>query len=218
MKSTRITITLVAIVLALIGGGASVVFLWGIYTRHWDGNVTNSIVRSVLVPAARVGKRTILYRDYLDSVKSIEIFLQSPEAVAQGVNRELLIADQKSAFDRLLEEAALEELAVVRNINISDEQIAQFTQLAINDFAGQSGKTAADIEPYLMETYGWTLAHFQKHIVRPALLTRLLMTSFSVDHPDDPVALDVYIEKRLAEQDIVRYVKFPADLPAAPTT
>jgi hypothetical protein len=201
-------IVIAVIAVAGLLGGIAAVFFWGIYARHWDGPVVASIANVAPIPAARVGNRVVLFRDYLSDVRSIERFLSSEDAKRQGLSRPPTIEDRRSAIDRLMEEAALMELAEQRNLSIGQEEVTVYTQQAINEFAQSSGRTAADIEPYLRETYDWSLEDFQKHIVKPALLMRILTASYAADHGGDNQALRTYLETRLRQPDVVRYLQF----------
>lgn len=208
-------IRLLVTVIILIGimsllGGIATVFSWGMYTRQWEGPLVTGLANMLPIPAGRVGDRVILYREYLNDVRSIRHFLASEEAKQQGASRELNLADRQSAFERLLIEAALDELAAQRNIVINDADLAALTQQAIDDFSASSGKQASDIEPYLRETYDWSLQDFQKHIVRPALLERMLTASYASDHSGDENALNQYIQSRLEQPDVIRHLQFPA--------
>ena len=46
------------------------------------------------------------------------------------------------------------------------------------------------------------------HLVRPILLERKIAASYAADHNNDLNALQQYLDDRLKQKDVVRYVKF----------
>lgn len=182
----------------------SFVFFWGVTSRHWEGPVVTAVAEVVPIPIARFAGQPILLRNYLRDVHSIEIFLASDDAKAEGIERGITDVDRKQVIERLLKERALEELAVIRNVTLTDEQV---NQALAREFNPQGAKEQ-DFAAFIEETYGWSLEDFTSHIVRPALLTRYLAASFASDHGGDTDALDTYIEQRLQKPDVIRYMKF----------
>lgn len=180
-----------------------VVMLSGAYYAHWDGPVVRAMANTVPVPAASVGKRTIPLSAYLDDVDSVTIYLSSPEAERQNLRRPVVETDKKQVLERLIQEAALRELADARNVDVTDQQIeAVMTELQVTT---TSTEAFAD---FLNENYGWTPSEFRSHVVEPLILTRLLTDSYAADHGGDPSALEKYLAERTQRRDVVRYVKF----------
>jgi hypothetical protein len=178
-------------------------FLWGVYYKHWDNGFITAVTNVLPLPAGKIGKTVVLYRDYRYAVDSVEVYLQSDQAAEQNMRRPLTDEDRKNVLERLLREIALEDLARVRNVTITDDQIT-----AAMEAFNTSGSSTKDINDFLIKNFGWSVEDFQKHIVRPLLLTRTMGASYAVDHGNDPNALDVYLDNRLKQQDVVRYVKF----------
>jgi len=182
---------------------ASAVFLWGVYYQHWDGPLVTRIANTLPIPAARMGDRTILYRTYVSDVRSIETYLSSPEAKGQNLTRPMVDDDRKNVIERLMREAALEDLALARKVTVTDAQM----KAAFDEFSAGATSTQ-DLEALLRENFGWTIDDLKTHLIRPALLTRLLAPSYAADHGNDPNALETYLDERVQRPDVVRYVKF----------
>lgn len=182
---------------------ACCVFLWNVYYAHAEGPFVMRVAQAVPIPAARVGNRTVLLREYLKDVKSIELFLSSDEAASQGQKRAILNEDRENALERLVREEILEELAVARSVEITDEQM----NAVVSELNISTTNTRA-FEEFIAKNYGWNMDDFRSHVVRPVVLTRLLTESYAADHDGDLTALTTYVEERLTRPDVVRYVKF----------
>jgi hypothetical protein len=104
----------------------------------------------------------------------------------------------------LIAENAINEAASLRNITINETELDQMIDTQFN----ATGTTRGDLAAYIQKTYGWSFDDFKAHIARPALLTRYLTASFSVDHPNQPDALNQYMIERMARPDVVRYIVF----------
>jgi len=204
MKPNWILIAIIATGIAAVLAVVSLIFMWGVYNRHWEGPIVETVVSVIPMPAGRLAGQPVLVKDYLRDVRSISLFLASEEAKQQGVDRSITIEDRKQAFERLLKELALEELAYIRKIEITDEQMNEAIALEFNP----QGAQEQEFEAYLKETYGWELDDFKSHVVRPALLTRHLAASYASDHGNDLNALEAYLDERITRADVVRYIKF----------
>lgn len=187
--------------IALFGAG---LFWHAVYIRHWEDPIVTRIAGAVPIPAARFAGSSILFRDYLADVESLKTYLSSTEAKDANLSREITDEDRKQALERLLREAAIQELAAERNVTLSDEEV----QLAITSEFMAAGGDKAAFEAYLREAFRWTLQDFEKHIVRPVLFERKLAASYATDHGDDLQALQTFLDERVMRDDVVRYIKF----------
>jgi hypothetical protein len=184
-------------------GIVSVVFLWGVYYQHWSGPAIVRAAQLLPIPAGKVGDRTVLLRDYLKDVSSIERYLSSEEATAQNLRRPVTDDDRKNALDRSLRVEALEELGDARGVTVTDQQM----QALMNEM-NVTATSTADFSDFIAKNYGWTMEDFQSHLARPLILTRLLAPAYAADHGGDPNALEDYLTDRLSRPDVVKYVKF----------
>jgi parvulin-like peptidyl-prolyl isomerase len=203
MSRLRLTLVTSTIVVLLLALAASVIFLWGAYYQHWEGSFPTGVAKALPIPAARIGKRTVLLRDYYGGVVSVQKYLTSEEAAAQNQRRPLTVDDRSATLERLIQEAALYELADARGVKVTDEQ-----EQAVLSELNVTSTSTADFQKFISENYGWSLDDFKMHIVRPLVLTRTLATSYAADHGGDPKALQTYLEDRIKKPDVIRYVKF----------
>ena len=183
----------------LFAGAASAAgFLWGVYYKHWDTPFVAKVADVTPLPAARIGARTILYRNYLRDVRSVERYLSSDEAKSINVSRPMTDDDRKNALERLLREAALDELAEARNVTVSEAQMQEAMQTL-----NLTSTTTKEFEDLIAKNFGWTMEDFKTHVVRPSLLTNVMTSSYAVDHGNDPKALEKYLDERMQEKDVV---------------
>lgn len=190
-----------ACAIALFGTG---LFWHAVYVRHWEDPIVMRVAEVIPLPVARFNGSPILLREYLADIESLKTYLSSAEAKEANLSRAITDEDRKQALERLLREAAIQEMATERNITLSDEEIQMAVQ---SEFMATGGDQAA-FETYLEEIFHWTLQDFEKHIVRPVLFERKLATSYAEDHGDDLQALQTFIDERIAKEDVARYVKF----------
>lgn len=196
--------------LLLIGGSlvmivlvTSIVFLGGVYYRHWEGPFVHRVAHALPIPAAKVAGHTILLRDYLEAINSIKQYLSSEEAANQNQRRPIVDNDRKNALDRLIQEEILNELAASRNVTVTDQQVdALMAEINVT-----STSTEAFTE-FIKVNYGWSMEDFKDHVARPLVLTRLLGASFAADHGGDTAALEAYVSEQMQKPDVVRYLKF----------
>lgn len=203
MSRLKLSLIVSGIVVLIVALSTSVVFLFGVYNLHWEGPIVTRIAQVLPIPAAKLGSRSVLLRDYFADLASIKKYLSSDQAATQNQRRPLIDDDRKSALERLIQEEAIEELAATRNITVTDEQTAAvMTELNV------TATSTANFQDFISTNYGWSLDDFKAHIVRPLVLTRLLAASYATDHGGDQSALTAYLTERVARPDVVRYIKF----------
>jgi hypothetical protein len=205
MSHKKVMAMVVGGVLLLIVLSSSVVFLWGVYNKHWENGVATSVANALPIPAAKVGSRTVLLRDYFDGLTSLRVYLSFSEQALAQAQRPSTVSDddRKNILERLIQEQVLEEVAATRNVTASDAQID-----AIMNELNVTATSTASFEDFIAKNYGWSVADFKRHIARPLVLTRLLSTSFAADHGGDAEALTTYLMERSQHSDVVRYIKF----------
>lgn len=119
------------------------------------------------LPAAKVGSHAISYGEYLDHVEAASKFIaiQGPASGSSGVMSD---DDRKSALDRAVRIAAVQEMADARKIVMTPLDVQHsFDQVILQ--AGTS-TTPAEFDQYLQQIYGWTEDDFKHFILGPALL------------------------------------------------
>jgi hypothetical protein len=187
--------------IALFSAG---LFWHAVYVRHWEDPIVMRVAEVVPIPAARFAGTMIPLREYLADVESLKTYLASEEAVQISAKRDVRDDDREQALERLLREAAIQEMAKERKIALTDEEV----QMAIQSEFMAAGGDQSAFETYLKETFRWTLEDFEKHIVRPVLFERKLAASYAEDHGGDLQAVQTSIDDRIEKEDVIRYIKF----------
>ncbi len=191
-----------SIVLCVAAGSV----VWLIYHLSSSARVTSlarQVVTALPVPAARVGSRFVLYRDYLAQLDAAQRFLSGPTARAQGLPTELTPEMRSKVLDQAVRIAAVEELAAQAQIVITPLDVDRaFDELIAH--AGTS-TTPEEIHQFLQSEFGWDEVHFKKFVVRPALMEEALKQKKSADPQD--ATFDRELSARLTKPDVVRYVK-----------
>lgn len=203
IRIRRILPVIALIAVLLLGGAAFFVFTFGLYTKHWDSPLIRNVVGAVPISAAKLGKRTMSYREYLSGADSFRTFLASDEAKQQGLSRDIAADDLKQVVERRLRELAVEEVAEARGMTVAQDEI----DAAMKNFYADD-RSKAEFEAYLQTNYQWTLDDFLTHVVRPAIFTQKLSGAFAADHGGDPNAFEDYLTERLARPDVVRYLRW----------
>ncbi len=191
----------ILIVVAL--GGAATGVAWAMYVNHSEGPVVRSVAGALPIPAGKVGEHTILYRDYLDAVDTMRVFLASDAAKEQGID---LTVDEElleNVYERLLNEAALEDVANEQGVTVTDAELLTF----FSEVHAVASSTTSDIGTYLLETYGWNEEEFREKILRPALLEQKFAVQLS-ESGGTGDEIVTYVAARMARDDVKRYMRF----------
>lgn len=206
MDLKKILIILGGIFAAIIIAAISGVFLWGVYLQRWDTPITRAVASVISVPVARVGEISIPLDRYYRDVDSLKSYYNSEEAKAAGLSgNQFGDLERKQALERLIEEAAILEMALEKKITLTNEEIEK----AIDAQFVSPSSTRQELEENIQRTYGWTMFDFREHIVRPILLERKLA---ELENPTDPqtgmTAVITKLSERIQRPDVVRYIKF----------
>jgi hypothetical protein len=195
-----IVIISVIVVISAIGAGMA----WAVFVRHSENPVVKIVANVMQIPAAKIGKKTILYSDFIKSKDTLDFFLKSEAAKQQGIATPMDSSVEKNVLEKLINQAALEELADERKISISDSELRAF----FTDVIAAASSTTPDVGVYLLENYGWTEEDFRQNVLKPALLEQRLGVELVKEKQGDPNALALYLEERLKKNDVVRYLRF----------
>lgn len=204
-KQGPLPVLIIAGVLCLLVlASAGAALTWEVYIKHSDGVFIRKTAEILPITAAKIGKRKILYRDFLKSKDTLRTFLASPAAKEQDISVPLDQALEKNILEKLVNQAALEELAEQKNITVSDEELRAF----FTDVISAASSTTPDVGVYLLENFGWDEEDFRQNVLKPSLLEQRLAVRMAEENNGDGSALATYMEKRLQEKDVVRYLKF----------
>jgi hypothetical protein len=188
--------------LLVLGGIAAIGS--AVFVARSDHAVIRQISGRLPIPAARLGQKTILYRDFLAERDTVKFFLNSEAAKEQGVDTAFDVSTEKNLLEKMLQDAALEELAEQKNITVTEEELRSFFAEVVLTAAS----TTADIGSYLLKNFGWSEEDFRQQVLRLDILGQRLAAELAKDKPDDPNALAAYLSERLQREDVVRYLRF----------
>ncbi|MDQ7814992.1 MAG: SurA N-terminal domain-containing protein [Patescibacteria group bacterium] len=194
------------IVMAVLAGAIalSLLFSWlimAVYVKH----DTNAMVRKLagFFPVAKVGSETISFSDYLVARDAIETFLKS-EAVQQAGGGQTMDATmEKNAYERLIHEAAVRDMAKKKSVAMTDDEVLKMYQ----GYVEMASSTVPDVSKYLKDTFNWTEAEYREAVVKPQLLEEKLANSYG-STTDDYAKYDEELNKRVADSDVKRYLRF----------
>jgi hypothetical protein len=176
----------------------------GVYAQRSD----SSIVRRTagFLPIAKVGSYSVSYNQFLTARDAIKTFLNSPAVKAAGQSQPLTPVIEKSAYERLLREAATKELATQRNVAVSNDDVNK----AYDDFLNQASSTVKDVPKYLKDTFNWTPDQYRVNVIRPQILEEKVTLTFAASSgTDQGTQFENWVAERLQKPDVKRYLNFP---------
>ncbi len=194
----------------IIGGLAAVIILellaaWMTVAVYVKRDTSQFVMRTAgFLPIAKLGAYTINYGQFATTREAIKHFLNSPSVKASGQVQAMTPAIEKSAYERLLREAAGKELAAEKKISVTNEDIDK----AYADFKVQASSTVPDVPKYIKETFDWNEQQYKDNVIRPQLLEEKLMGTFGTS-TDPAMQFEEYLGTRLQKPDVKRYLNFP---------
>ena len=199
----RVIILTLLILICLAVGGASWLG-YRLFVTPSDAPYLRRTVRILPIPAARVGSRFVLYREYLAHLDAAERFLSGPAARAQGLPATVTADIRLRVLDQTLRIAAVEELSRAAGLVVTPLDVDR----TYEDLVARAGTstTPEEIRQFLDVQFGWDEASFKRYVVRPALLEDALRQK-KARETQDPQAFDRDLETRLSKPDVVRYVR-----------
>lgn len=174
-----------AIVIALVAG--IVVLFVGIYKWNWTGPAADIVIKTVPLPMASVNGQSIGYQEFLDDVATLDHFYAKLVADGQADAASIPSAEEirQNAFDRLVQNAVLEQEAARRNVVVEDGDIeSEFDRLE------KSSTGEKTIEQQIDELYGWTVEQFKDKVLRPYVLQAKLVEVLGQDEELNKAATD----------------------------
>jgi hypothetical protein len=190
----------VFLVLACVG----VFFAWQIFVKRSDAGYIRSVTSVLPIPAARVGSRVVLYREFLSSRETLKTFLASPAAKEQGMSVPFDANLERNALEKLLVQRVLEGIAEERHVAVNEEELRQY----FSEVLSATSSTTPDVGSYLLQNFGWSEDDFRQNVLKPALLEQKISAALAEEANDDPDALNRMVAQRMERGDVVRYVRF----------
>lgn len=197
--------------LVLAGLGALIVLellaAWmvvAVYVRRDDGLLVRRTAG--FLPVAKIGSYTVSYNQFVFTRDAIKHFLNSPTVKSAGQAQPMTPLIEKSAYERLVREAAVKELAAERKVQVTDGDVDK----AYGEFMVQASSSVPDVSKYIRETFDWDEREYRANVVRPQLLEEKLVATYATD--TDPTAqFETYLAERLQKPDVKRYLEFPTN-------
>lgn len=149
--------------------------LTGALRLGWREPSVIALVRALPVPVARVIGGTVTYRQW-DDLASAQVAYQSKLASLQGASAQSKVAVRQQALDSVVRLAATRALAKQYHITVSQSEVQQELQRAV-DQASDSVTFTRILATY----YGWTPAIFSKVVTEPYLLQRKVDAAIATD-------------------------------------
>lgn len=168
------------IILGIILGvcvGWYTVFAVGVYRFHWQGAMTQKIIRWTPLPAATIGWQPLSYQTYLHQRAAVQHYTAYLANTTGGVYQSQTANDiSATTITKMIRLAASER--AMRDLGITvtqaDVQQAYSTQLLQN---GDEQQVIATIR----ELYQWSPQEFQRYVIRPAIIRDKLQEKLSFD-------------------------------------
>lgn len=200
-KALGLLVGLVVLLLVVAGSG---IVVYQIYFKAVDSGATRWVARTLNLPAARVGKRTVSYRSYTDTLDAVKKFIASDAGKSVGSNMPPESALKQNIMDRLVRQDMVQELADEKNITVSDDDVRKVFADVVRSAASSS---IPDVAQYLYQNYGWNEEQFRQNVLRPALLEQKVSVEMSKEKEGDTNALEAYLTERLAKPDVIIYIR-----------
>jgi hypothetical protein len=175
------------IILVVILGIASIL-AYG--TRSEIGSkIAAKIAVVVPFPAAIVDWRHVVYiREVEDNMATIAKFYKSQDFAKEGLRIDFTTVDgkkrlrikEREIMDKMVEDRIIEILAKQRGVVISSADVDSIVDQKLNEFG-----TAQDVKTDLLNSYGWSIDDFKKHVVSPGLYAEALAQKIVVENAKD---------------------------------
>jgi hypothetical protein len=190
------------LLVVLIIAGCGTFLGYKIYTVR-DGSKMVRLFGSWL-PAAKAGKHTISYKDFLDTRDTLNTFIKSSAGKAGGAPQAMTVEIERQALNRLIREQLTKDLAEERKISVTDTEVLN----SFETMVAMNSSTVPNVAQFLQENYKWTEAEFQTHVVRPAILEERVAATFSTSTQEQWAMLESYMQDRATKPDVKIYLKF----------
>jgi hypothetical protein len=208
-KKTRSILPIVigiAVLIAILGAGVGVSY--AIFVKRSGNPAIRAISNMFPISVAKVGKRSVLYRDYLKNMDAILKFKGSDAAKKLEEEQEMSLPSgvelEKGIYEKLIRQAALEELAETKGVSVTETELRAF----FADIITAASSTTPDIGVYLLENYGWNEEDFRQNVLRSAILEQRLSVTLANEKQGDEAALTDYLDSRLKDKDVIRHLRF----------
>lgn len=168
------------------------VFAVGFMRFSWQNSAVLWVAKYIPFPVATIGGDWLSYYEYQKDVPNIASFLErnaEPDAAAQ-LNLTHGVYTRRIILNKMVGESVLDSIAAERKVTVTQADIDE----TYNGYVQQSGN-AADVEKYIQQLYGWTVAEFKQKLIRPQVVQDKIAAQFFQEAKDATTAIREQVAK-----------------------
>ncbi len=186
----------IALMLGSVGFG-----VYRAYAKSASDKFTLTVARALSLPAVRLQDKKIPYTEYIEDLRAIRVMKAYDTAQrAAGLAAERTpgadLTEQQMTDQvlwRLVNNEIVKAAAEQYGIAITDDEVKTLKDEMLKNFESE---TALELE--LLKRYGWTIADYEKKVVRPFILQSKLAKKITED-PEAKESIRVQAQKVLEE-------------------
>ena len=166
-----------------MAGLVLVVAVFGLllYQFKWQAGWAAAVTSIIPYPVVIVASRPLPYREWQQQVTTLHQFYLLEKDQNPELEIPTLAQTRQHILNRMVEQVLLDELATRYNLTVTDQEIAQNTAALTEEIGGEQA-----LVEQLQKLYGWTIADFQKTILRSVLLKNKLKLALTLDERINP--------------------------------
>jgi len=147
----------------------------GFLRFSWQNPAVLWVARLIPFPVATIGGDWLSYYEYQTDVPNIASFLErnSPPDAAAQLKLSYDVYTRRIILNKMVGESVLDDIAKSRNVTVAQADIDS----TYDGYVQQSGN-AADVEQYIKQLYGWTVAQFKIKLIRPQVVQDKVAASY----------------------------------------
>ncbi len=149
----------IAIILSLLIG------IYRVYAVAANDSFTKTVATALQLPAAKVNGQKILYSSYLEDLNAIR---RMRDYDAKNGGQGAALTDEQMSDQvlwRLTNNILIDEAAKKFNVSVSADEVNTLKSQLISQFPNEEA-----VNKELTDRYGWTLAEYEKKVMRPYVL------------------------------------------------
>ncbi|MFH1534766.1 MAG: peptidylprolyl isomerase [Patescibacteria group bacterium] len=192
-KNKKIIVLSIILVVVVILGGLTTVGI-GVYKNNWDNQFTKAMTNALPYPAAMVNGKIVRYSDFQSDVEALQYFYEKQKELYPDQAIDWTVEGvRENVMDRLIEDEVVSQIAVQKDITVSQEEVDSEFDLIISQASSKE-----EVEKTIEDLYGWTPDQFKEKVLRKYLLRSKLDTNIKED-PEVVAQSKTKAEEALAE-------------------
>jgi hypothetical protein len=170
-NSRKSVFIIIGILLVLV-----LTFVFGIRKFQWDNPLVLAIARVTHYPAVIVNGDVITYTDWQKQIDTLNGFYTSQKTVNPETEIPTDTQIKGHMISWLIDIKLLEQQATYYNVTVTQDDLAQQTELLKQEAGGEEAFASALLTPY-----GWTVEQFQKNFLYPLVLRDKVTSAITLD-------------------------------------